>query len=72
MGFSRSGKPIRLSELEFESDTTFVIGGFPHGSFSDSVMDVLDECVSISNHTLDAWIVVSRVIAECERRMELL
>jgi rRNA pseudouridine-1189 N-methylase Emg1 (Nep1/Mra1 family) len=35
-------------------------------------MNVLDECVSISDYTLDAWIVVSRVITECEKRMGLL
>jgi len=44
-----------------------MIGGFPHGDFSETVLSLANEKISIgSGEVLDAWIVASRVLSAIE------
>ncbi len=43
-----------------------VIGGFQKGTFSSKVQELSNNIVSVSEHPLDAWIVVSKVIEHYE------
>jgi len=48
-----------------------IVGGFPHGGFSEAALSLADEVVCVDQEALDAWIVVSRVIYEYERAIGL-
>lgn len=54
-----------------EPNPLFLIGGFPAGEFDSKTMRLADDVFSIYPETLDAWIVVARVIYEYERMMGL-
>lgn len=75
VGFSRLGKPAQLDELvkslASEEHPVVVVGGFPHGHFSQEVLQHLDELVSIDPEPLEAWVVVSRVVYEFEKALDL-
>lgn len=64
--FCEEGVRVRLDEymkgLSSLSKLAAIVGGFPHGSFSDQTKSLADEKVSIHDKSLDAWTVVSRVI----------
>lgn len=71
IGFSRLGelKPLpQIVEysLGFECPM-FVVGGFPKGHFSDSVLSYMDIIYSISKLRLDSSYVVNRLLCEIER-----
>ena len=51
-------------------DCAFVIGGFPRGHFSESTTKLLNLVYSISDVSLEAHVVVARVLYECERLLE--
>ncbi len=68
--FSRKGK-LTLNYREiFPKDrvknVVVVIGGFQKGTFSSDVLGLANNMVSVSEHPLDAWIVVSKVIEHYE------
>jgi len=70
IGFSQSGIPQTIKEtisnLKGKKNICFLIGGFPHGDFSEETRRLFDEEVSIDKEGLDASTVVSRVIYEYE------
>jgi len=70
IAFSSSGKPRTIrnifSDLGGLENPAIVIGGFPHGSFSEEAKQLFDEVYCIDKEILDASIVVSRVIYEYE------
>ena len=49
-----------------------VIGGFPHGEFSNEVKAYAKYIYSIYHKPLDTWVVVSRVISACERMLNIM
>jgi rRNA small subunit pseudouridine methyltransferase Nep1 len=49
---------------------SFVIGGFPKGHFSENVARSLGPTYSISNITLEAHVVIARILYECEKLLE--
>ena len=55
-----------------EPNPLFLIGGFPAGGLNSKTIRLADDVFSIYPETLDAWIVVARVIYEYERMMALL
>jgi len=75
VAFSRTGKPRTLedvvSKLSREEKPAVIIGGFPHGHFFATTMQLADELVCIDEETLEAWTVTSRVIYEYERAISL-
>jgi rRNA small subunit pseudouridine methyltransferase Nep1 len=54
-----------------EPNPLFLIGGFPAGSFGSKTIELADDVFSIYPETLDAWVVVARVIYEYEKMMGL-
>lgn len=75
VAFSRTGKPRMLedvvSKLSNEKRLAVIIGGFPHGHFSATTLQLADELVCLDKETLEAWTVTSRVIYEYERAIAL-
>jgi len=75
VAFSRTGKPRTLEDVvsKFSNGErpAVIIGGFPHGHFSASTIQLADELVCIDEETLEAWTVTSRVIYEYERAILL-
>ncbi|MHA1456726.1 MAG: 16S rRNA methyltransferase [Promethearchaeota archaeon] len=43
-----------------------IVGGFQKGSFSEKILNLTENFISISQYSLDAWIVVSRIITYYE------
>lgn len=54
----------------FSEDCAFVIGGFPKGHFSESTTKLLNLTYSISDVSLEAHVVIARVLYECEKLLE--
>ncbi len=75
VAFSRTGKLRMLedvvSKLSSGERPAVIIGGFPHGHFSATVIQLVDEVVRIDLETLETWTVTSRVIYEYERAISL-
>lgn len=73
LAFSRVGKPNTLeaavSKLVREKNPTVIVGGFPHGHFSEATLKMVNETVCIDPEMLEAWTVTSRVIYEFERAL---
>jgi len=45
-----------------KKDIVFIVGGFPHGSYSTEIQALSDNEISISELSLEAWIVLNRLI----------
>ncbi len=71
IGLSTQGELRALEELAGqlvgEKDPCVVIGGFPHGHFSEGTLGELDGLVRIHRVALDAHVVASRLVYEVER-----
>jgi rRNA small subunit pseudouridine methyltransferase Nep1 len=69
--FSREGKQKTLQDAVFTFQSmrkpAVIIGGFPHGHFSETTIQLADEIVCVDSEVLEAWTVTSRVIYEYER-----
>lgn len=68
--FSSKGKLVKnhykLFEKNLNKNYVAIIGCFQKGSFSEEILGLSNKIVSISNHSLDAWVAVSRVIGYFE------
>jgi len=75
MAFSRRGKPHTLEEavsrLTDKERPVVIVGGFPHGSFSETTVKLTNKVVCIDPEMLETWTVTSRVIYEYERTISL-
>lgn len=75
LAFSREGKPRTLEEAVFslkeKRKPAVIVGGFPHGHFSETTIQLADEVVSVDSGMLEAWTMTSRVIYEYERCLSL-
>ncbi len=49
-----------------------VVGGFPHGDFTEETLSCVDRRVSIFDEVLDSWVVTSRVLAAVELALGVL
>jgi len=69
--FTREGKIQSLenaiSKLTDKTKAAVIVGGFPHGNFSEETLKLADEAVCIDPETLEAWTVTARIIYEYER-----
>lgn len=75
LAFSRKGSQGTLEEavskiLEKQRPGV-IIGGFPHGHFSETTIKLSDEVVRIDPEMLESWTLTSRVIYEYERAISL-
>jgi rRNA small subunit pseudouridine methyltransferase Nep1 len=75
LALSRIGRPEALeatvSKFSREKRPVMLVGGFPHGNFSESTTRLADEIVCIDKEMLETWTIVSRVIYEFERALSL-
>jgi rRNA pseudouridine-1189 N-methylase Emg1 (Nep1/Mra1 family) len=64
--FSSKGKLIENHKEIFinnpSENIVCIIGGFQKSNFSKQVFSLSKNIISISNYTLDAWIVISKII----------
>ncbi len=76
MAFSTKGVPDTLEKailkLSSRERPTVLIGGFPHGHFTEATTKLANEVVRIDPETLETWTVTSRLIYEYERLISLL
>jgi len=75
IAFSRKGAPNTLEEaisrLSEKPRPAVIIGGFPHGRFSEKTVRLASEVVRIDSEMLETWTLTSRVIYEYERAVSL-
>ncbi len=75
IAFSRVGTRKTLEEtilkLTNEKRPALLVGGFPHGHFTNSTLKLADETVCVDPEMLETWTMVSRVVYECERALSL-
>ncbi|MBS7635264.1 16S rRNA methyltransferase [Candidatus Bathyarchaeota archaeon] len=73
--FDRTGKAGTFEEaalsLAKQERPLAIIGGFPHGEFRETTLNLVNEIVCIDPETLEAWTVVSRIIYEYERVLSI-
>lgn len=64
--FSSKGKLIKNYNELFPEDISkniiAIVGGFQKSTFSDELLSLSKDLISISNYSLDAWVVVSKII----------
>jgi rRNA small subunit pseudouridine methyltransferase Nep1 len=58
----------KLAE-EINNDACLVIGGFSKGQFFDKNREYFDKILSVDKDPLEAHIIISRVLYECEKRI---
>jgi rRNA small subunit pseudouridine methyltransferase Nep1 len=70
LGLSVQGKKMSVEDLARDitaaKEPMVVVGGFPHGHFSEKTLTALDEIVRIHSDPLEAQVVVSRLLYEVE------
>jgi len=75
VAFSRIGTPSTLEEvisrLSDKERPAVIIGGFPHGHFSEETVKLANELVCVDPEMLETWTMASRVIYEYERAISL-
>lgn len=73
--FERSGEPRTVEEVALtlarEERPAVLVGGFPHGEFSEETMKLANQVVCVDPEALEAWVIVSRIIYEYERAIDL-
>jgi len=73
--FDRPGKNKTFEEVALnlagQERPLVIVGGFPHGEFSETTLRLADEVVCVDPEMLEAWTVVSRIIYEYERAIGL-
>ncbi len=74
-GLSRVGKNSSFQEvasrLAAEERPVVVVGGFPRGHFSDPVREVMNEVYSVCEMSLEAHVVVARLLYEFEKCLRM-
>lgn len=73
IGFSTTGNTKRLEQILAENlkykkgHYVFIVGGFQSGHFSEESLKSMAKVFSISRYSLEAHVVISRLIYECEK-----
>lgn len=75
VAFSRKGTPQTLEEVMLriskQQKPLVIIGGFPHGHFTETTLKLADKVVRVDPEMLETWTLTSRVIYEYERAISL-
>lgn len=75
VAFTRLGKPQTpiqtAKKLVKQKNPAILIGGFPHGHFTNQTLKLANEKICIDPEGLDAWIVVSRILTAYEEALNL-
>jgi rRNA small subunit pseudouridine methyltransferase Nep1 len=69
IGLSRRGIKSDATKIATmaKEDAVLVVGGFPRGHFSARVAAGMHQIYSISDYSLEAHVVIARVLYECEK-----
>jgi rRNA small subunit pseudouridine methyltransferase Nep1 len=72
VGLSRLGVKSSAEEVAriAGNDSLLVVGGFPRGHFSPAVSREIDHMHSINEQSLEAHVVIARILYECEKVLE--
>ena len=74
VGLSVRGKEAGMeglaSRVASAEHPCLVVGGFPHGHFSEKLTSVLDDLVRIDPRPLEAHVVAARVVYEIEKALK--
>jgi rRNA small subunit pseudouridine methyltransferase Nep1 len=75
IAFTSHGKFKPLKEIcmkhPIESKPLMIIGAYPIGPMGEEIITHVDETYSIYHEPLEAWIVVSRLLHECEKKLNI-
>jgi rRNA small subunit pseudouridine methyltransferase Nep1 len=75
VAFSRKGKFRTLqgsiSEFSNKKNPLAIVGGFPHGIFSNDSLKLADQVVAIDREMLETWTLTARIIYEYEKLLDL-
>ena len=71
VGLSTKGISSSYQQLaqEIDENTCLVVGGFAKGHFSDTTKKHFDKIVAVDKNPLEAHVIISRVLYECEKRI---
>jgi rRNA small subunit pseudouridine methyltransferase Nep1 len=71
IGLSTKGEPSSYEIIaeNIREDSCIVIGGFSKGNFSEKILKKIDKLVSVDENPLEAHVVISRLLYECEKRI---
>jgi len=71
IGFSTKGQTRSYDKIaqDVGEDSCIVVGGFSKGHFSDKTLKRINDFVSVDKNPLEAHVVISRVLYECEKRI---
>jgi rRNA small subunit pseudouridine methyltransferase Nep1 len=71
IGFSTKGQIRSYDKIadDIGRDSCIVVGGFSKGYFSDKILKKIDNLVSVDRNPLEAHVVISRLLYECEKRI---
>ncbi len=71
IGLSTKGAASSYEKLAkvISKDSCIVIGGFPKGHFSDQILKKINNLVSVDKNTLEAHVIISRVLYEYEKEL---
>jgi rRNA small subunit pseudouridine methyltransferase Nep1 len=70
IAFSSKGDEINLGTFFDNNKTknlTLITGGFPYGNISNKILEKTDKILSLGKTSLDAWIVLSRIVYDREK-----
>jgi len=59
-------------ELVQEENPAVLIGAYPHGPLNKETLNIADRQVSVYPKSLEAWVIVSRLIYEYEKAVEIM
>ena len=71
IGLSTEGQTRSYDRIaqDVRKDVCIVVGGFSKGHFSDKILKKIDNLVSVDRNPLEAHVVISRLLYECEKRI---
>ncbi len=65
--FSSRGELVKyhldLFDKDLKKNYIAIIGGFQKGYFTEDILNLSDNIVSISNYSLDAWVIVNKIVS---------
>ena len=54
---------LDLFDKDLKKNYIAIIGGFQKGYFTEDILNLSDKIVSISNYSLDAWVIVNKIVS---------
>jgi rRNA small subunit pseudouridine methyltransferase Nep1 len=75
LAFSRKGKPKTIqnavSVLQSKHRPVVIVGGFAHGPFSETTIQLVDDFFCVDPEMLEVWTITSRVLYEYEKSLSI-